>query len=436
MVANFWRSAVICAVALACCTNATASTSDEDVSAEQAAGLAWARGAAVPFDDPRLLHSLMTSGRVIALGEATHGAQEFLTLRNRLIRTGVQRHGITAIAAETGFAESTAIDDYISGKSTLTVALVRDVFTFGAPKAMQANLELLQWLHAHNARADVKRKVRFYGIEMMGRYHRGAQLYARPAFDAAIAYATDRGEPQAIVLSAILEPLLQKLTTAGYATFDPAEKDRQTLAIADLVRLFERRRIEWSSTTSGKAFARAFRNARNAQNLDSDLRASGWWGSRGSDRNQRDASSAESVQWILEQEGAEGRILLFAHNLHIRKCAQAEGNNRFSSLGQNLNAILGADLVVIGTAYGGRGVAPAGKIDQSSVAALFSQVGRSSFGLDLRALSASAASQAWWSRPRAFLGTAMDQTWQTTDCFDALIYVDTIHPAEMMASSP
>ncbi|MGA1810295.1 erythromycin esterase family protein [Sphingobium sp. WW5] len=436
MMAGVGRVAATIVASLACGTAVTAAASGETGATEQIAALAWARRASASLDAPRSLRGLMTSGRVIALGEATHGAQEFLTLRNQLVRTGVERHGITAIAAETGFAQSIAIDDYIAGKGTFTTALVRDVFTFRAPDAMQANLELLEWLRAHNARAGVKRKVRFYGIEMMGRHHKGAQLYARPVFDAATAYATDRGEPQALALSASLEPLLKKLTTAGYAAFDQSEKDRQTLAIADLVRLFERRRIEWSDATSAKAFERAFRNARNAQNLDADLRASGWWGSRGSDRNQHDASSAESVQWILDQEGADGRIFLFAHNLHIRKCPQSAGGNRFSSLGQHLDAMLGGDLIVLGTAYGAGGTALEAKVDQSSTAALLGQVGRSSFALDLRALPPHGAARAWWSLPRPFLNTAMNQVWRTADCFDALIYIDMIRSAQRVETSP
>ena len=422
------------AIGLACALALCAGTATAADAPDTAAALQWARKTALQPDDLSLLRTVMTRSRIVAFGEAAHGAEDFLQLRNRLIRIGVERFGITAIATETGFAESAAIDAYVQGDGALTPDLVRDVFTFGAPEAMQANRELLEWLHAYNARRDVKRKVHFYGIEMMGRYHRETQAYARPAFDAALAYATARDSAQARTLAASLEPLLTKLTGKGYAAFTAQERDALTLTTADLVRLFERRRVEWATATTRAAFARAFRNARNAQNLDADLRIDGWWGD-GTDRNQRDASAAETVQWVLDQEGPEGRVFLFAHDLHVRKCAQLDGKKRFSSLGQNLDIMTRGDLTVIGSAYGAR---RGGRTDADpdSVNALLGTVGRTSFALNLHALPANGPARRWWTAPQRFGQDVGAQLFAPAECFDALIYVAQPQPAAKLSGQP
>src|SRR5688572_29544542 len=116
----------------------------------------------------QFLERVIGKARVVALGEAHHGGREFLILRNSVFRYLVETMGFSAIAVESDFALATSIDDYVMGQGELSDALVASVFSFAAPQAWRENRELLEWLRAYNARAEGRRKVRFYGLEMMG----------------------------------------------------------------------------------------------------------------------------------------------------------------------------------------------------------------------------------------------------------------------------
>src|SRR5687768_9800168 len=61
----------------------------------------------------RMMASLGSSIELLGLGEAMHGGEEILVLRNRLFRRLVEAHGFTAIAVESSFPRGTAADAYV-----------------------------------------------------------------------------------------------------------------------------------------------------------------------------------------------------------------------------------------------------------------------------------------------------------------------------------
>lgn len=399
----------------------------------QGAALEWARSASRGVHEEEFLEDVTRSARVIAFGEAVHESEELLSLRNQLFQLGVEQFGVTAIAAETGYADSIAVDDFVLGKGKVTKELVAAVFSFGAPDAMQKNWELIQWMRDYNTGSGAKRKLRFYGIEALGRYDPQAQAYARPPFEAAVDFVASRNAEKGAHFRQLFEPLLDKLTSQGYVTFEQTERDRLTLAAADLVRLYERRRIEWASQTSEREYQRGYRNARNAQNLDADLRAMGWWVSRTGDRNQRDVSSAESVLWTLRQEGGDSRVFLFAHNEHVRACPETESKNRFSSLGQHLRATLDDQYVAIGSIYdNGPSIEEEGGV---SVNSLLSSVGTGPFALDMREVAHEGAARVWWDQTQRVYQSSKPYSVNPANCFDALIYVEEVNPAQHFEGS-
>jgi len=104
----------------------------------------------------------------------------------------------------------------------------------------------------------------------------------------------------------------------------------------------------------------------------------------------RDRSMALNVKWILDQN-PNAKIVLWAHNGHV-----ARGRMGYRSMGEELNDMYGAQMVVLGFAFnrgsfqaiGGRGgglqnftvgPAPAGSFD-----ALLATAGIPLFALDMR----------------------------------------------------
>src|SRR5436305_4934584 len=85
--------------------------------------LQWAKTNAQPLN-ARALRKLIGRADVIGLGESQHGVDEFLGFRNQLVESAVTSLGVTALAAETGYNESAAVDDYITGRGELSPAVV------------------------------------------------------------------------------------------------------------------------------------------------------------------------------------------------------------------------------------------------------------------------------------------------------------------------
>ena len=52
---------------------------------------------------------------VLGFGEALHGSEELLRLRNRIFRRLVIRHGFTAFAMESSFPRASAVNEFVLG---------------------------------------------------------------------------------------------------------------------------------------------------------------------------------------------------------------------------------------------------------------------------------------------------------------------------------
>lgn len=377
--------------------------------------------------------------RVVGFGEAKHGIHEMLILRNRIFEYLVEKLGFSAIAAESGFADGTLVDDYVTGSSQVTQErAIREVFTFD-PDGLEENRELIEWMRSYNARPATRRKIRFYGLDMMGRgVNEGSgNPYARKAFDAALRYMDVVAPQSAAAFHLKLEPLLARLARDSYERLTEEEKTALTVSTADLVALFERRHIDWVERSSSPAYHRAYRNALNARGIDADFRAMGWWSQKIVDIGQRDAELAKHVQWAIDQEGDAGKLFVFAHVGHLRKgpSFDASGQRQFTAMGEHLNDVLGKNYVVIGSVY-----APASAGSDRSVSdddwQEVSDANRliARTGTGVRAFDFRNAAGAWdpgllsYNPGKRFI---LDPV----RCLDALIYVDTISTAHTISSS-
>src|SRR3954468_22708931 len=89
----------------------------------------WARSDAIPFDMAsdrsfdsavdRMVGAMGESVELLGLGEAMHGAPEFLVLRNRLFQRLVVARGFTAIAVESSFPRGRVVNEYVSGADSM-----------------------------------------------------------------------------------------------------------------------------------------------------------------------------------------------------------------------------------------------------------------------------------------------------------------------------
>ena len=135
----------------------------------------WIAREAIPFsvDAPetlnasvdRMVASLGDSVQLLGFGEALHGGEDMLILRNRLFRRLVEAHGYNSIAVESSFPRGHLVDEYVAGRGPASYEEVRDAgFSHGFGR-LDANRELVEWMRRYNADAAHHPRLRFYGFD-------------------------------------------------------------------------------------------------------------------------------------------------------------------------------------------------------------------------------------------------------------------------------
>ena len=417
--------------------------------------LAWARSAAVGLgsveleaNDTRPFCEIAGRASVLALGEPGHGAHQPLALRNRVFAYLVEHCGFTAIALETSFTESRAIHDYVAGGAGNAEELTRRSLSWGFGDYAE-NAQLVQWMHDYNRRARGKRAIQFYGIDLSGADNDSGFSHPDIALHAVVEYVRTAAPAESHDLMTDLSPKLDRIAAVGYA----ASARRHDPALDSVLQSLERflgensRVLLRSSTRSQYDWAvRGLVVASRLKDmLGLDVEAERPGAPMPPDTyqlvNVRDAAMADNVMWVRQEEGSEGRILVFAHNAHVMNAESRGGiwsvfRQAPRMMGQHLRSALGNSLVIIGTsaATSGEGL-PAGPPLEDNVEEALANVGLPFFVLDLRRAANDPGALAWLAERRPLRANFVSELdVDVGDAFDALVFMDRLTPALMNAS--
>ncbi|HEY0497084.1 MAG TPA: erythromycin esterase family protein [Kutzneria sp.] len=303
------------------------------------------------FSDLEPLREIVGDARVVAIGESAHRTHEFYDLRHRLTRFLVRELGFGAFVMESGFAEGLAVDSWISDGGDLDAVLEHGItYRFGRCEEMR---EHLLWLREHG--------VRFYGMDISG-----SSASAVPAIEACLPLLDDVDPGYAKVIRSTLLPLFDYLPTdrggrawaapalQAYMALDPALRYEITARVGSFAERLHTMRVDYAAGADRRRIELALHCATMARHTDAFAAAMPEGATRTyPGANIRDYAMAETVQWILERES---RIVITAHNGHVQRCplwAPPIINDRLTTVGHQLAHVLGPDLVVIGSAFGG-----------------------------------------------------------------------------------
>ena len=344
------------------------------------------------FADMEPLRRVVGNARVVALGEATHGTREFFQLKHRMLEFLVSEMGFTAFGIEATMPEAFDIDDYVlTGRGDPGKALAGLYFwTWNTEEV----LALIEWMRRWNADPRHARKVHFYGFDMQSpsRAARVVQDYLR---------RLDRG------LLRSEEPWLASLADPFSAedarTRLRSGRDSLAAAAVALLARFDQQRDDWTARAGSDAWAVARQHARILmQNLASVATPESGF-------VVRDRSMAENARWVLDREGPEGRIVLWAHNGHVANACEP-----IAWMGCYLRRTLGDSLLIVGFAFnrggfqaiempfsagGGLRSFTVGPLDSGSLDATLAKAGLSVAALDLRARPATGPTAEWFDQP-------------------------------------
>ncbi|GAB7047597.1 erythromycin esterase family protein [Catenuloplanes indicus] len=292
-----------------------------------------------PLDDLEPLRALIGGARAVGIGESAHYVREYQLLRHRLLRFLVERMGFTAYAQESGFCEGRALASWVAGApggfpaSALT-------YRFGnAPETRRT----FEWLRAYG-------KASYTGLDLPGDL--ASMLPALDGLDAFL----DSGAAGPLAS-------LREIATrwagphpmpafAAYLAMPPADRDAQTVLLADLSTRMDALRPLFAQAAApeqgyGAGWTVARHGLRLAVLLDAQLRAQARTAGGTTAElavNARDTAMAETARMLL----ARGeRLVIGAANSHLSRIPLPTAGIELPTLGAHLAADLGGDLVVI-----------------------------------------------------------------------------------------
>ena len=240
-----------------------------------------------PDDDLKFLKSLLKDKRIVSMGEATHGTKQFAQLKGRFFKYLVENLDFNIIAIEVDFGVTMAVNDYVLGINDDGREALKKLLFFHCVN--EETWELIEWMRLYNKKFK-ERQVKIYGIDYQ---------FADRQLD-------------------IIKKYISKVDTVfsqeieGYDVQPALKFYGPSLAIEDTKKIRNRLKndsaryilisgaLEWKEMLHLTYTLEDFYFLR-LQSLN----------------RPRDLCMKENIDWILEHEGSNAKVLVWAHNMHV-----------------------------------------------------------------------------------------------------------------------
>ena len=285
--------------------------------------------------------------RVVSLGESSHGAQEYHTMRREVFAELMQKYGCRTFLLEAGFGACLKVNDYILGKTP-------EVTAREALQALESWVyqtaefeDLLQWMHDYNQTAPETQKIHFYGVDMRESACAKAHL---------LSYVQQTAPDRAAAYTEMLAPL----KNSSYEYPDEELTQARQAPVARALELIAAELDAHAEQYRTKSGAHAFSIARECVTVLQEYVLSLPMQQTGIEEDiprlaasceQRDVFMANRVETILRIEGAQ-MVFLTGHNMHVaRRTEQSNGVPQVRTMGSELSDRLRDGYFAIGTAF-------------------------------------------------------------------------------------
>jgi len=298
----------------------------------------WIAREAIPFslDSPgtfstavdQVAASLGDEVELLGLGEALHGGENILVLRNRLFQHLVEAHGYSAIAIESSFPRAHLVNEYVAGRGPTSYEAMQDTgfsHNFGH---LFANRELVEWMRYYNADPTHRIKLQFYGFdsptEMMGsnspRQVLSFVLDYLASIDEALSQHYRSRIDQLLGPDAVWENPAATMDPTQSIGLEPAATALR-IETEELIADLQIRRPELVTKSNERRCLEALQYAGVARQL---LNYHAALARDSSDRvarllGMRDALMADNLAYVAARERGQGKVLVFAHNSHLKR---------------------------------------------------------------------------------------------------------------------
>ncbi len=316
----------------------------------------------------RAIAALDDSVELLGFGEALHGGEDILILRNRLFQCLVEKHGYSAIAIESSLPRAHIVNEYIAGSGPASYDAVQETGFSHGFGILDSNRELVEWMRQYNADPSHHVKLQFYGFdsptEMTGTDSPRQVLHFVLDYLTSIDNASSQEHRERIDIllgqdsdwenpAAMMDPT-KSIGLSPAATALRIETE-------DLITELRLRRPELVAKSDESRYLEAVQYATVARQLLNYHATLARISGKPSKRlveglGIRDLIMADNLTYIVSRERGRGKVFAFAHNSHLQRGrAQWQlGTDLLTwwPVGSHLNEIFGPRYAVIGSAVG------------------------------------------------------------------------------------
>ncbi|OEJ29028.1 hypothetical protein AS594_36075 [Streptomyces agglomeratus] len=265
-----------------------------------------------PLGDLTALGHMVGGARIVGLGEASHSAHEFFTLKHRVFRHLVTTKGFRSFALETSWSTGLRLDAYVTRGIGDPAQIMRDDFQGQyAFWNTQEYLDLIHWMRRYNLAHPGRPQLRFVGNDL--------GFPGKAAFDQVTAYLTAHRPDLADTIETSYQSLRPEensqagewMRTQLFGKSAEEQKADAEAASHALTLLREQGRPNGDDRRSQEAYAWAVQNATAITQS-----FTGYAFEDFPERMRyRDQAMADNTAWWLQHQG--GKILLASNNGHI-----------------------------------------------------------------------------------------------------------------------
>ncbi len=276
-----------------------------------------------------------SGARFVALGEATHGTKEFFLMKMRVFQYMVKHHGHRAFGIEADFAESMAVDRYITRGEGDLDDLMMNVMHFWVWRTEEVK-QFIQWMRDYNTGKPRSQQLRYFGFDCQYLDDRAQLLkeYIEPPAPGLWAGMSDLLEQAVGMNNEAHENISDSDFDAMAAEFDIQAARLDT---------FRDQLVEASSQEDFLLHRHLLLTAKQAF-LKTNYRNSG----RGNTFVLRDQNMADNARVVADIVAPGSPVTLWAHNGHVANFPDFEAG---PNMGSHLREALGEDYKILGFSF-------------------------------------------------------------------------------------
>ncbi|MFI4955798.1 MAG: erythromycin esterase family protein [Gammaproteobacteria bacterium] len=256
--------------------------------------------------------------RIVLMGEATHGTEEFYQARIDISKRLIEEKGFMAIAIEGDWPDVYSLHRYVQGIGDVNNAEEALSAFKRFPTWMWCNKtmpDLLKWMRCFNDKCDQKNKVGFYGLDLYSFY---------ASMKAVIDYlvkADPAAAERAIKRYGCFDHMLDDAQEYGFLTSEGLKKPCIKEAVMEIMELQKDalKYIKKDGLLAEEEYFFALQNAKIVKNAENYYRS--MFDGHVLSWNNRDKHMAETVESILDhlekRLNKPAKIIIWAHNSHV-----------------------------------------------------------------------------------------------------------------------